>query len=168
MANFGEFIAGAYTGTFDAIDLGPTEQGFTLKQSLLQEDISESDQYGQTLIDFIYRGGNCAIQCDCKEYKAGTRTPFWPWAAFGQLSTNASPIGRRASDVAEPLVLTSTSNTPAATKPTSLTATYAAPAPNFSGDLLFNSKLRRVPIMLQLLPYTGGTGAGSIVWFITT
>jgi hypothetical protein len=165
MANLGEYIGGRYAGTFNAVDLGPTENGFTLKQSLKEEVIEESDQYGGSILDYFYRGGMCQLQCDCKEYKAGSRTPFWPWGALGVISNAAGPIGRRASDVASPIVLTSTAGTPAETKPATLTGSYAAPAPGFTGDLLFNSKLRRVPILLQLLPYVNGANT---VWFTTT
>ncbi len=165
MANLGEFIGGRYSGTYNAVDIGPTENGFNLKQGLNEEVIQESDQYGGSLIDYFYRGGFVQLQCDCKEYKAGSRTPFWPWGALGAMANAGGPIGRRASDVASAMVLTSTTGTSAETKPATLTSTYSAPAPGFTGDLLFNSKLRRVPILLQLLPYTSG---GNTVWFTTT
>jgi hypothetical protein len=76
-----------------------------------------------------------------------------------------NPIGIRASDVASAVVLTSTPNTPAATAPATLTATYAILAPGQQSTLLFNSKLRRVPIFLQLLPYTSGS---NVVWYSST
>lgn len=164
MANLGTFIGGRFSGTYNSVDIGMTEQGFTLKQSLMEEVIQESDLYGGALLDFFYRGGNCQIQCDSKEYKAGSITPFWPWGALGVMATAAAPIGRRASDVASALVLTATAATPAATTPATLTATYAIPAPGFTGELLFNSKLRRVPILLQLLPYV----STNTIWFALT
>ena len=123
MSALGTFIAGKYDGTYNAVAIGMTEQGFDLAMSLKQEAIDESDAYGNTLLDYIYRGGDCKIVCDSKEYKAGSVAPFWPWGALGVHSTAAAPLGRLASSVAAALVLTSAANTPAAAAPASLTAT---------------------------------------------
>lgn len=127
--------------------------------------IDESDQFGGTLIDFFYRGGSCRISCDAQEYKAGTIAPFWPYGAMGQVITSAIPIGARASDIAKILILTSTANTPAAAAPATITATYSVLAMGQDVELNYHSKLRTVPIILQLLPYVSG---GNTVWFIQT
>jgi hypothetical protein len=79
------------------------------------------------------------------------------------LLTTAAPLGRLLSDVAVPHVLTSTPNTPAAAAPASVTGVKAILAPNQSARLLFNSKLRKVPVRLQYLPYDAG--GGTIKWF---
>lgn len=165
MANLGTLIDGRYAATYDAVDIGFTEQGFDLIQSLREEVIDESDQYGGSMIDYFYRGGNCQIRCDSKEYKPGSVAPYWPFGSMGQMVTTLNPIGIRASDVASALVLTSTPNTPAAAAPATLTATYAVLAPGQQSTLLFNSKLRRVPIFLQLLPYTASS---NIIWYSST
>lgn len=165
MSNIGTLIDGRYAGTYNSVDIGFTEDGFTLFQSVSYELINESDLYGGALIDMIYRGGDCKVQCDSKEYKAGSTAPYWPYGALGVMATTAAPIGRRASDVAMALVLTAAANTPAAASPATLTGTYAALAPGFDGRLLFNSKLRRVPLMLQLLP---SEASGTVKWFATT
>lgn len=62
------------------------------------------------------------------------------------------------------MVLTATPNTPAAAAPASLTATASILAPNFDARLLFDSRLREVPVRLQLLPFSS-TG---IRWFTIT
>jgi len=165
MANLGTYIDGAYAGTYNAVGIGPTENGWRLRKSVSGQAIDESDQYGNTLIDFFYRGGSCRISCDAQEYKAGTIAPFWPWGSLGQVITSAVPIGMRASDVAKALVLTSTAGTPAAAAPATLTATYSVMAMGQDVELFFHSRLRTVPIILQLLPYTS---SGSTVWFIIT
>lgn len=182
MANLATLVGGSYAGTFNAVDIGITEDGFDLIQSLREEVVEESDFYGGSVIDYFYRGGNCQVRCDSKEFKPGSVTPYWPWGVsgtLGQMRSVAKPIARRASDVAAPLVLTGALNTPAvnasapltggtgvATMPiATLTGTFAIMAPGQQGTLKFTSKLRRVPIFLQLLPYD----ASSItVWFITT
>lgn len=157
-------IAGHYTGTYNSVSVGITRQGFELQQMLRQEVIAESDAYGESTIDYVYRGGDCYLQYLCRAYKAGSTTPFWPWGSLGVMATSAAPMGRLASAVAAATVLTSVANTPAAAAPATLTATLSILAPNFDGKLLYDSRLREVPVRLQLLPYTS---AGTI-WFSLT
>ncbi|WP_020474929.1 hypothetical protein [Zavarzinella formosa] len=159
------FIAGKYDGTYDAVAVGITDQGFELEQNSSAEMIEESDAYGATLIDWIYRGGSVNLQFLCKAYKAGSITPFWPWGALGVHSTVVAPISRLASDVATAVVLTATADTPAETAPASLTGSLAILAPNSPAKLLFNSKLRQVPVRLQLLP---DVDDGTVSWFTIT
>jgi len=161
------FVAGRYTNTYNAVDVGITEAGYELQQDSKQELLDESDAYGNALMDMIYRGGDVFLQYECKAYKAGSTSPFWPWggAVLGQMLTAAAPIGVLASGVAKATVLTSTANTPAAAAPATLTGSLSILAPNNSAKLLFNSKLRRVPIRLSLLP---SLNAGTVTWFLTT
>lgn len=159
------FIAGRYTGTYNAVDVGITDQGYELEQGSTMEAIEESDAFGNSLIDGIYRGGNVFLQFLGKAYKAGAITPFWPWGAIGVMATAAAPISRLASDVAKAMVLTATANTPAAAAPATLTGSLSILAPNSPAKLLFNSKLRQVPIRLQFLP---SENAGTVRWFSVT
>lgn len=156
------FIAGRYSGTYSGADVGITRQGYNLQQESRWEEIAETDAYGLSIIDGVYRGGNCYIQLESKAYKAGSVAPFWPWGSLGVMGT----IARLASDVAASIVLTSTAGTPAAASPATLTGTKSILAPNNPASLLFNSVLREVPVRLLLLPYDAGGGA--IKWFTTT
>lgn len=165
MANIGTYVDGSYTTTYNAVGIGPTENGWSLRKTMNGQLIDESDQYGNTLIDFFYRGGSCRLSADAQEYKAGTTAPFWPWGALGQVITTANPIGIRASDVAKAIVMTSTAGTPAAAAPATLSATYAIMAPGQDVQLNFHSRLRTVPIIWQLLPYASSSNT---VWFILT
>jgi hypothetical protein len=161
----GTFIAGRYSGTFDGVDTGITDEGYELQQSVSKEMIDESDAYGQSAIDGIYRGGNCFLQFVGKEYKAGAITPFWPYGALGVMATTAAPISRLDSNVAKAMVLSSTANTPAAAAPASLTASLAILAENADGRLLYNSKLRKVPVRLRCYP---SLSSGTVTWFTQT
>ena len=97
---------------------------------------------------------------EAKAYKAGSITPFWPWGAMGVFYTAAAPIARLASNVAAAMVLTATANTPAAAAVATLTGSKSILAPNNPAKLLYNSKLRKVPVRLVLLPSdTAGTGS---------
>lgn len=144
--------------------MGITEAGFELQQSSKAELLNETDIHGESTADFVFRGGDVFLQFNSRTYKAGAISPFWPWGALGIMSTAAAPIGRLASDVAGAMVLTAVAATPAAAAPATLTATKSILAPNFDGKLLFNSKLRNVPVRLQCLPYL----STDIKWFVLT
>lgn len=141
-------IGGRYSGAYNSSSVGITETGYELQQSVATEDIDETDAYGGSVVDFFYRGANSFLQFSSKEYAAGI-SPFWPWSTLGAMGT----IGRLASAVAAAMVLTSTSGTPAASAPATLTGGSSILAPNFPAGLLYNSKARNVPVRLQLLPY---------------
>jgi len=171
------FIAGRYSSTFNSVDTGITDQGMELTLDSELEDIGESDAYGLTVIDGIYRGGNCFLQFNSLAYKAGSLGAFWPYGGAingaGVLGIiydpnqigNLLPIGQLASNIAKAHVLTSTTGTPAASSPATLTGPKALLAKNFNGKLLFNSKLRTVPVRLRYYPYQDGT---SILRFLAT
>lgn len=147
-------VAGAYAGAYNGVSTGITEQGFELTFETKAEEIGESDAFGESLIDFIYRGGRLSTMFESLAYKAGSITPFWPWGPLGVLGI----IARLASNVAMPLTLTSTAGTPAAASPATLTFGKAILAPNNPARLLYNSKLRKVPVRLACLPYNIGAG----------
>lgn len=158
-------VAGAYTTTYNAVSVGVTRQGFELSQMVKQELIDETDAYGLSTIDWVYRGGDVFLQWTGRSYKAGSYAPFWPWGALGVMATTAAPIGRLASAVAQATVMTAVANTPAAAAPATLTGSLSLLAPNYEGKLLYDSRLRDVPVRLQLLP---SLNAGTLTWFSQT
>lgn len=162
----GTFIAGQYTGTYNAVGVGMTRQGWNLSQTSKAELMDETDAFGGSIIDWVYRGGDVFMDVEFREWKAGSMTPIWPYAAIGILSSAALPIGRLASDVAQALILTALANTPAAVGAAyaTLTASKAILAPNFDVRILFDSRFRSVPIRMQLLPYLSTNN----LWFTTT
>lgn len=170
------FIAGRYSGTLGAVDLGITGKGYELQCDFELDDVGESDAYGMTVIDGIFRGGQCHFQMECLAYKAGGIAAFWPWggalAAAGVIGILVNPgvgnvpIGVLASDHARSLVLTSTAGTPAVATPATVTATKCLIAKNNNGRLLFNSQLRTVPIRFRSYPIDAGSGV--IKLFATT
>lgn len=151
----GSFIAGRYSSTLGASSLGITEQGYEVTFTAKAEMIDESDLAGLSLIEIIYRGVDAEISLNALEYSAaGMQSAFWPWnATIG----NPGVIARLGSAIAASMVLTSTASTPAASSPASLTAARAILAPGFNVSLLFNSKLRRVPLRMKCLPNDGFT-----------
>jgi hypothetical protein len=168
VANIHTFIDGNYTTTYDSVAIGPTEDGWSLEQTIHTSLIERSDAYGETLLDGFYRGGSYRVTADAQEYKAGTLAPFFPYGTFGVAFSASIPIGTRMSDRAKAFVMTSTANTPAAAAPASITFAAAVLAPGQTLRLNYNTTLRTVPIVLQALP-TGTVSspgvASTLTWF---
>ena len=158
-------IAGAYTTTWNAVAIGFTEDGFNLSMEAKAELVNNTDLYGDTIIDLIYRGGNCYLDTVAKIYKAGSTGPWWPYGALGTIATSAAPIGRLGSAIAQALVLTAVAATPAAATPATLTASKAILPPDNQLSLTFTSKLRKVPLRWLALP---SESTGTITVFATT
>ena len=161
-------VAGAYTSTFNAVALGLTNDGFTLTQDAKAELIQQSDQYGDSILDGIFRGGNAYVDCECKTFVAGSVTPFWPYGGgtLGVLSTTAVPVGAQLSTIAKALVLSVIASTSASgTTPqiNTFTASLAILPPDANLKLLFTSKLRMVPLRFLLLPTLS---SGVTTWWI--
>ena len=163
----GTFIAGRYTATFNAVDIGISRTGFELEFQFKQEAIDETDAYGLTTIDMIHRGCDTLLNATLREYKAGSKAILWPigGGTIGKIASVAKPIGTLASDNAAALVFTSVANTPAASSPATLTASKAWIAPNYNPRILFDSRLRDVPIRMIFLP---ADAVGEVTAFTTT
>lgn len=155
-------IAGAYTATWNSNALGLTDEGFELQAEPKEQAINRSDQYGDSTLDAIVRGGDWFMQWTNLVYGANPLGAVWPFAAFGLMGV----IGRSAvTSVCQALVLTSTASTPAAATPATLTAASTKLAANANPRFLFDSRLRNVPIRMQLYPYLVSSNPG---WFSTT
>lgn len=155
----GAFVAGRYAASFSAVDIGMTRQGFELEFAFKQELIDESDLYGLTTLDAVRRGCDVFLSATLKEWNAGSRSVLWPigGGAMGKIFTSAVPNGSFDTDLAKPLVLTSTAGTAAALSPATLTAAKAWIAPNYNPRILFDSRLREVPIRLIFYPYASSS-----------
>lgn len=163
----GTFVAGRYSATWNAVSLGITRQGFELDIDYKHEQIDESDAYGQSLIESIVRGASVSLSATLKEYASGSKAVLWPLgnSVLGVIQSTANPIGTLASDLAKSLVLTAAANTPAAAAPATLTASKAYIHPTYNPKLLFDSRLREVPIRMQFYP---SETTGTVTVFTTT
>ncbi len=159
-------VAGRYSSTFSSVDTGITQNGYEIQQDTAAELVNQTDAFGDSIIDFVWRGGSVYVMYESKAFKAGSVAAFYPWGTLGVMATAAAPIGRLASNVAAALVLTSTANTPAAAAPATATFSLSILAPNSNLRLLFTSKVRNVPTRLLVLP--ADAGAGTFRWFATT
>lgn len=161
-------IAGAYTSTWNGSALAYTRQGFRLSFTHKAERIEESDIYGLSLIEIIYRGAQMTVDAIFRVYSLATRGALMPWAAtFGQTYAAASPISQLATVLNKSLVLTVVASTPAASGlgPTTLTANPTVLSPDQNFELVFNSTIREVPLRWDCLT-SDNAGTGSM--FTTT
>lgn len=148
------FLAGGYTVTYNASSLGQIEDGINIEQMLGGEPI-RGDNFGDTIQDFVFRGGDVFVDLIMTEWNAaGALGAFWYWSTtWGKMDDGK--IGTLATSLASALVLTKVAGPNAS--PTSLTANKAILAPGYPVRHLFAPRLRRVPLRLQLLPYPVST-----------
>lgn len=150
-------IAGAYTGTLNpaaagAVALNYTRQGFNLNFTQKGERVEESDLYGLSLIEIVYRGAQMTVDTICKVYAAVTRDALFPWAgAFGRVYNAANPISALASVLPDALVFTAVANTPAASSPATLTCPAVSLSPDQNFNIILNSVVREVPLRWDVL-----------------
>ena len=158
-------VAGAYTGTYNSNPLAYTRRGWNVNFAQKVERIEESDLYGETLIDEVYRGGTITIDTICRVYSTNVTAALQPWGgAVGQVYTSARPIGQLASaqnaGAGNALVLTVVSSTPAVGNINTLTAKVIIAADQL--QIMLNSQARDVPVRFDVL-LSDNTGTGTLL-----
>lgn len=164
-------ISGPYIGLYDALPLGTqNDDGFELIVTLSGQEINETDAYGMTLVEGIYRGQSWRVRFRGLEWaKTGLQVAL---QAFGGDITGATfapqltEVGARWSSNASTLLLTAILGNPP-TFPQTLTALLASWAPNFQSSFLFTSKMREWPLEMVLMPYTA-VSPSRVIAFSTT
>lgn len=154
------WVAGRYSATWAASDLGVTRRGWELDVEFKEEAINETDLFGQAMVDAVMRGADVSLSAELTEWTTTTRAAMWHigGGTWGRIATTAAPIGILKSSIAVALVLSSTANTPAAAAPATLTAAGAVYAANANPRVVLDSRLRTIPMRWQFLPsYSGGT-----------
>lgn len=167
------FIAGAYYWTYNGLYLGTTENGFRLSMTSYGDPI-KGDNLGDSIQDFVYRGGDVSVEGTIQEFEAARlggnlQAPvkvnisnnqiFWPYGVMGYTGA----IGTLASLYSAPLVGTPVLGTSAAAAAVkNLTIQYSILPPNYDVGILFAARLRNLPIRLQALPHNPADGIGAI------
>ena len=128
----GTFAPGPYTATYNSNDVGIVEGPRRVQRSLEMGDM-RGDEYGQSVIDGVYQGGQVFVMMTFKEWTANIKSAIWPFDSdFGDMGV----IGRIASNIASALVLTPVASTPAAGESnTTLTFNLALLAGGFNVDI---------------------------------
>lgn len=153
-----EFVAGHYTALFTGngqtnLAIGTTEVGFEMRPTFYREDI-RADEFGDTLIDGIYRGANVELTFELIEWRENAAALMWPVnAANGDMGTTGgnalSLIGQTMQSLAGKLVLAPVTGINAKLQ----TYTFLKVIPNGQhGGFSFNSKMRRTRCSTICLP----------------
>ncbi len=156
-------ISGPYVGTWSALPLGTlNDDGYELSATIAGQEVSETDAYGLTLVEAIYRGQNWRVRIRGMEWNKtgllGLVQMFGQSGVAGTLTPVLANIGDRWSKYCQALVLTAILGNPPTT-PQSLTAINAGFAPNSQSAWLHTSKVREMPLELILLPYSAVIGS---------
>lgn len=152
-------ISGPYTGRWNDHALGTqNDDGFVLTGEFTGQEVNQSDAFGMTLVEAIWRGINWRLRFRALEFnKPGILASMQAFGSSGASSTTWTPtlanIGDRYSKFAQILLLTSILNINPPTFPTTLTANGAIVAPNSNVEYLMTSKVREAPFEMVLLPY---------------
>lgn len=154
-------ISGPYTGQYgpNAQALGTqNDDGFVLLGSYQGQEINQSDAYGMTLVEAIWRGLNWRMRFRGLEWnKAGLLFALQCFGSTGSPLTTFTPtlqnIGDRWSKYAQPLILTAILPNPPTFVQT-LTALNAIIAPQSNIEAMMTSKMREAPMEMVLIPYS--------------
>lgn len=161
----GEFLAGAYSGSYTPAGgspgaVGITRDGWRPTIAILEEDVRQSDQYGRTLIETFYLGCRAGLACTFLEWNANILRMMFPYGTLlntgaGKfiVANSSNPIGRRGSDVAGSLVLTATASTPAAAKPATVTYGLIKPVTDRDMEWSYNSTHRVMSCAFEAMLY---------------
>lgn len=163
-------ISGPYLATFGGFPAGTQDDdGFELAATPMGQEVGESDAYGLTLVEIIYRGMNWRFNFRGIEWnKTGLLTALQMYGTTASVTppipaaTNLIPalanIGNRATLFAQTLLLTAILGNPP-TIPQSLTALNCVLAAGQESAFDLTSKLRKFPLAMKLLPYSASVGS---------
>lgn len=157
-------ISGPFTGVFGALPFGTlSDDGYELSATIQGQEVNETDAYGMTLVEGIYRGQNWRCRLRGLEWKTGLLSvlqTFGQSGAVGTLTPILANIGDRFTKFALGMVLTAILGNPPTT-PQSITAVNAQIAPNQQSSFNMTSKVRELPLELCLIPYSAVVGSAT-------
>lgn len=159
-------IAGGYTATYNSVAMGQQEDGFRLRLSFAKEEI-RSNTYGDSVIDAVYRGGNCFltgifIERASVMSAAAAVSPFNPYGASPGFM---GIVGRLDFALSQSIVLTAIATLSAAASIATLTATNAIIDQNLSTEVLMANRASFLPLTFRLYPYLVSS---DVKWFAVT
>lgn len=167
-------VSGPYTGTWNSKTLGTqNDDGFQLLGAYTGQEVNQSDAYGMTLVEAIWRGINWRLRFRGLEWnKAGILASMQAFGSTGDPALSFTPtlanIGNRYTAFAQPLVLTSTLGAYPPTTPQTFTAVNSIVAPQSNVEYIMTSKVREAPFEMVLLPYQAVIGSLTVNLAFTT
>ncbi len=153
-------VSGPYIGTWNSYSLGTmNDDGYVLRGTYQGQEVNQSDAYGMTLVEAIWRGINWRMRFRGLEFnKPGILASMQAFGSSGNNSTTFTPvlqsIGNRFSAFAQALLLNSILGTYPPTMPSTFTALNAIVAPQNDVEYMMTSKVREAPFEMVLLPYS--------------
>jgi len=165
MAAFGTFATGSYHASYKTNALGLLE-GSPREQMVSHAQDVRASQYGDSVIDGVYRGGDCFVILTVKEWISASKVAMWPFNADLGLS---GIIGRLSADIAGALLLTAITGTPAATAgPATRSYPLAILMPEFTREITFGTEERNVMLTFRCLPTEVSANTAQLRWFTDT
>lgn len=158
----GTFAPGNYAMTYNGSSVGIIQgDGQMLRYRTHERPIGGPSKptvpYADTKIDGIYRGLNGLLLVTFAEWNSVVKAAIWPWYTGG-FDGRVGLRGQLASVIAQQIVLTAETNSPAASNgPATLTAARAKLAPENDINILFGPAERDIPVLFELLPYIDGS-----------
>lgn len=147
------------------VDIGLHEGPVRMQITSHARDV-RADRFGDSVLDGIYRGGDCFLLFVLKEWDAAAKAAMWPFDTDLGLS---GKIGRSMTDVAKSFVLTAIAGTPAATNgPATRTFAKAIFSPEHNKEVIFGNEERNVPLVLRCYPTEVTAGDSVLRWFTDT
>ena len=161
-------VSGPYTAMWNGASLGTqNDDGYVLTGQYNGQEINQSDAYGMTLVEAIWRGLNWRMRFRGLEFnKPGILASMQAFGSSGAAATTFTPtlqsIGDRFTKFAQALVLTSILGVYPPTMPTTLTALNAIVAPQSNVEYMMTSKVREAPFEMVLMPYSAVVTSNNI------
>jgi hypothetical protein len=157
-------IAGGYTATYAAAAMGQQEDGFRLRLSFAKEEI-RSNTYGDSVIDAVYRGGNCFLTgIFIERASVAANAAISPWNPYGAALGFMGIVGRLDFALSVSVVMTAIATLPAASAIATLTATNSIIDQNLSTEMSFANRASFLQLTFRLYPYL----STDVKWFQVT
>jgi len=139
------------------------DDGYELSCTIQGQEVNETDSYGMTLVEGIYRGQNWRVRLRGLEWKSGLLAVLQGFGCQqplinGVLAPLLQLIGSRWTAFSDTLLLTAILGNPPSV-PQTLTAASAAVAPQQQSSFLMTSKVRELPLEMVLFPYSTVVGS---------
>ncbi len=162
-------ISGPYTGAISALPIGTlSDDGYEVMATIQGQEVNETDAYGMTLVEAIYRGQSWRCRLRGLEWKVGLLAILQGGGqqnpvVQGILGPDLQQIGQKWSALGTgTLLLTAILGNPP-TVPQSLTALLAGFALNSQSEFLMTSKMRELPLEMTLYPYSAVVGSLTLI-----
>ena len=150
-----KMVAGSYTATFNAEDLGETANGFEIRGDVMLDPV-RADTSGDVSIDAIVRGVNASLSASLESFGADAMpSMLGAGSSDGLIEGVSDAVGYMvvANDLAKQTVLTPSAGLPENAARKIYTFKYSFPT---SKSFTASSRLRVMPVNWMVFPDDDG------------